>query len=154
MCIYCKVLRFYVGFVLSRFAIPSQGKLCWLCACVSMFYSFRFYQIKLSEGSLCSLSAQDRSRSLGLLWVPRTGSFFTHTVKTDQAAHTDLSSLGDHIEKYTAFFFFFFPLPTNEPFLLVMICDGQDLLHYRTHIPPTTPDITVHCRSQPTSNLN
>ena len=37
-----------------------RGKLCWLSACVSMFYSFRFYQIKLSEGSLCSLSAQDR----------------------------------------------------------------------------------------------
>ena len=27
------------------------------------------------------------------------------TVKTDQAAHTDLSSLGDHIEKYTVCFF-------------------------------------------------
>ena len=35
---------------------PRRGKLCWLSACVSMFYSFGFYQIKLSEGSLCSLS--------------------------------------------------------------------------------------------------
>ena len=55
------------------------------------------------------------------------------TVKTDQAAHTDLSSLGDHIENYTACLFVF-SLPTiNEPFLLVVICDGQDLLHHRTH---------------------
>ena len=39
---------------------PRRGKLCWLAAYVSMFYSFRFYQIKLSEGSLFSPSAQDR----------------------------------------------------------------------------------------------
>ena len=54
-------------------------------------------------------------------------------MKTDQAAHTDLSSLGDHIEKCTACVFVF-SLPTiNELFLLVVICDGQDLLHHGTH---------------------
>ena len=101
-----------------------RGKLCWLSACVSMFYSFRFYQIKLSEGSLCSLSAQDRLAYYGCQGLE---------VKTDQAVHTDLSSLGNHIEKYTACLFVF-SLPTiNGPLLLVMICDGQDLLHHRTH---------------------
>ena len=40
-------------------------------------------------------------------------------MKTDQAAHTDLSSLGDHIEKYTACLFVFSLLTINEPFLLV-----------------------------------
>ena len=72
-------------------------------------------------------------------------------MKTDQAAmgaQTDLSSLGVHIEKYTACLFvcccFFIPDNKCAVFInawkVVMICAGQDLLHHRTH---PTPDATV-----------
>ena len=101
--------------------------------------------------SLCnlwSLSAQDHLGCYGCQGLEASSYEQWRLISLCRCA--DLSSLGNHIEKYTACLLLFFFMPDNKcaifinAWKVVVICTGQDLLHHRTH--PTHATLR-HCRS-------